>query len=605
MLTQPEILLIGIIIGLFALIFFTKFKIELIALIVMVSLYIIGLLTPEEALSGFSSSVVITLLGLFILTHALEVTGVVQWIANQLNRIGSGSEIKLLTLFMFAGAMMSLVMNNVAAGAVLLPAAVQVARISNVSISKLLMPMSFGTLVGGMATYLTTANIIMSELLISRGLDGLTMGSFIPVGMMIVVAGLIYMLLIGRHLLPTRESGTNNTQWENDDLPSTYSLENREWRLRIQSNSRLAGKTLGDSDVGNQLGITIVTIWRATGEQINSPNSSDMLMANDICLFIGREERITKLQAWGTTLLNDETDPDHTNELPGEPVEIIIPPRSEAVGKTLQELQFHTRHGLRAIALWRGNRSFRTDVGQRSLEVGDALLVLQDSQESAKRITTLADTRDYIVPASGYAAQSHRTDKAPMAFAILNVVLLIAILNVFSLPLAMMTGAVAMVVTGCLNMEEFYEAIEWRVIFLVAGMLPLSIAISDSGLADRLGSLVTTLLSDSNPLVLVGGMVVLTMLVVQIIGGQIAGLLIGPIAINTALQVGINPQAMAVAVAMACSMAFLTPIAHPVNILMMTPGNYEFGDFAKVGIGMTIVTLLTMLLGLHLIWGVG
>ena len=153
-------------------------------------------------------------------------------------------------------------------------------------------------------------------------------------------------------------------------------------------------------------------------------------------------------------------------------------------------------------------------------------------------------------------------------------------------------------------MEQFYAAVQWRVIFLVAGMLPLSIAITDSGLASRIGALLVASLADSSPLMLIGGMVILTMLVVQIIGGQVTALLVGPIAINAALQMQVNPQAMAVAVAMACSMAFLTPIAHPVNILMMGPGGYKFSDFSKVGVGMTIVTLLTMMLGLALIWGV-
>ena len=152
-------------------------------------------------------------------------------------------------------------------------------------------------------------------------------------------------------------------------------------------------------------------------------------------------------------------------------------------------------------------------------------------------------------------------------------------------------------------MEQFYSAVQWRVVFLVAGMLPLSLAITDSGLADRVGALLVSSLSGSSPLMLIGGLVLLTMLVVQIIGGQVTALLVGPIAINAALQMGVEPRAMAVAVAMACSMAFLTPIAHPVNILMMGPGGYKFSDFSKVGVGMTVVTLLTMMLGLALIWG--
>ena len=183
------------------------------------------------------------------------------------------------------------------------------------------------------------------------------------------------------------------------------------------------------------------------------------------------------------------------------------------------------------------------------------------------------------------------------AIFITAVALALAILNILPLPIAMLAGAVAMVISGCLAMEQFFAAVQWRVIFLIAGMLPLSYAISSSGLADRLGALLVTSLADASPLTLIGGMVVLTMLVVQIIGGQVTALLVGPLAINAALQMGVNAQAMAVAVAMACSMAFLTPIAHPVNILMMGPGGYKFSDFPKVGLGMTLVTLAAMPIG--------
>ena len=177
-------------------------------------------------------------------------------------------------------------------------------------------------------------------------------------------------------------------------------------------------------------------------------------------------------------------------------------------------------------------------------------------------------------------------------------------MNIVPLSIAMLAGAAAMVVSRCLTMEQFYAAVDWRTIFLVAGMLPLSLAITETGLADRVGARLVNSLAHASPLLLVAVLALLTMLVVQVIGGQVTPLLVGPIAINAGLQMGIDPRAMAVAVAMACSLAFITPIAHPVNILMMGPGGYKFSDFSKVGVGMTVVTLLTMLLGLALFWGV-
>lgn len=596
MLTTPEIAVLGIIGLLFVLIFATRLKIELIAIIVLLTLGVSGLVPPANVVAGFSSSVVITLIGLFIITNALEETGVIHWIAQRLNRIGEGSEVKLITLFMAAGAMLSLIMNNVAAGAVLLPAAVRVARGSDISVSKLLMPMSFGTLVGGMATYLTTANILMSELLITRGFDGLNMMDFIPMGGLIVLAGLLYMLIIGRHLLPERAS--QSATFNQKNLRDTYELAERLWNVKVLPDSKLANKTIRESEINADLGLTIAAIWHKR-QTITIPKPDHVLYPDDELLIVGREDRVEQLIGWGNKIIG-EAKRKEGHDLPIEPIEIMIAPRSDAIGKTLSDVKLNSKSGLLAISLWRDGHSQHTDVRKMPLQVGDAVLVVGQSED----IQNLANNPNYIVPSGEYSNLSINTEKAPFAVMITMLVLFLSIFNILSLPIAMLGGAAAMVLTGCLTMEQFYAAVKWRVIFLVAGMLPLSIAITDTGLANRIGNIMVSVLSDSSPLVLIAGMVLLTMLVVQIIGGQVTALLVGPIAINAALQMGVDPRAMAVAVAMSCSMAFLTPIAHPVNILMMGPGGYKFSDFFKVGVGITIVTMLTMMIGLTLIWGV-
>ena len=596
MLSNYEIAVLGIILVLFALIFATRLKIELIAVIVLLMVGISGLVPLAQVVSGFSSSVVITLIGLFIITHGLEETGVIQWIARRLNNFGQGSEVKLITLFMAAGAALSLIMNNVAAGAVLLPAAVRVARISNISASKLLMPMSFGTLVGGMATYLTTANILMNELLLTRGFAGLGMLDFMPLGGLIVLAGLLYMLMIGRRLLPER--GSLKETFNQPDLQDTYELAGRLWQIRVLPESRLAHQTVHASAINAKLGLTVAAVWREY-ETITIPKSSQMIYPADELLIVGREERVRQLLDWGNELIADAKHSD-SRKLPLEPIEIMIAPRSDAIGKTLSQMKLNRQSGLLAMALWRNGRSLHTDVRKMPLQIGDAVLVVGQAAD----IQNLSHNPNYILPAGEYSSRSVQTQKAPFAILITAIVLALAILNILPLPIAMLAGATAMVMTGCLAMEQFYDAVQWRVIFLVAGMLPLSLAITESGLAARVGLLMVNLLSDSSPLLLIAGMVTATMLVVQIIGGQVTALLVGPIAIHVALQTGIDPRAMSVAVAMACSMAFLTPIAHPVNILMMGPGGYKFSDFSKVGFGMTVVTLVTMMLGLAAIWGV-
>jgi di/tricarboxylate transporter len=233
-----------------------------------------------------------------------------------------------------------------------------------------------------------------------------------------------------------------------------------------------------------------------------------------------------------------------------------------------------------------------------ALNVGDALLVVGYPE----RIKKLALDRNYLVPSSGEFSEPVRPHKAIIAMIITTIVLALAIFENFPIPQVMLAGAVAMVLTGCLSMEEFYDAIEWKVIFLIAGMLPLSIAMIDTGLAEQLGLNIVNYFSGYSPMLGIVGMFILTTLITQILGGQVTALMIGPIAISTAVQMNVSPQAMSVAVAIACSTAFLTPIAHPVNILMMGAGGYQFNDFMKVGLGMTIVTLLTLVFGLMIFW---
>jgi di/tricarboxylate transporter len=576
-----------------------RVRADLVALLILVTLPLAGLVSFQEALSGFSRSAVITIIGLFMITQGLEDTGVVWWIAGRLRRIGGGSEPRLILLFMAAGATLSLVMNNIAAGAVLLPAAVQVGRQAKVPPSKLLIPLSFGTLVGGMATYFTTANIVLSSILRDQGQGRLNMMDFLPTGGVIVLLGLLFMALIGRRLLPARESvGQAATPYDLSlSLYDTYQLDERLWQVRVPAQSQLAGTPLRLSRIGEDLGLTVIGIWRDRHMLLN-PDPAETIRPGDHLLVLGRSERVQQMARWGVEIVqaNNQVypNPDYSIGL----TEVLIPPRSAVVGKTLSDLRFRARYGLTAIALWREGRSFRTDVGKMPLEVGDALLMIGRPGS----IGALAKERDFLILQSEEMQQPRLPHKAKWASLITVGVLLLALLEILPTAETTLLGAVAMALTGCINLDEAYRAIEWRVVFLIAGMLPLSTAMIHTGLAARLGSALVEALAPFGPLALVAGLFALTMLITQVVGGQTAALMVGPVAVTSAVQLGVNPQATAVAVAIACSTAFLTPIAHPVNILMMGPGGYTFGDFFKVGLGMTAVTFLGLLVGMYLFW---
>ncbi|MCL4878847.1 MAG: SLC13 family permease [Anaerolineae bacterium] len=597
MLSSDEIILISVIAGALLLIVSNRFAPDLVAIFVLLGLGFSGVVSSEKAVAGFSSPVVMTIIGLFVITHALEATGVVQRIAQYINSVGGGSEVRLIVLFMLAAALLSLVMNNIASGAVLLPAAVRVARLSNVRLSKLLIPLSFGTLVGGMATYLTTANIIMSNLLQENGQQGLGMLDFIPTGSLIVLGGLVFMLLVGRRLLPNRETMTQAVTMVN--LYETYQLGERLWELQVKPSSSLAGAPLSESGIGSKLGLTVLAIWRGS-RAILAPTPSEVVVPNDYLLVMGRKERVDQLLAWGLAFRPELHHTNNGGHYNIEVSEVIIPPRSGVIGKTLKEIRFRSKYRLTAVALWREGRSYRTDVGDFTLQVGDALLLTG----TPEKIRQLAADRDYLVLNLQDDQTSKYSQKAVWSLVITVLVLIFATLDVAPLSEIMLAGAAAVVATGCLNMNEAYRAIEWRVVFLIAGMLPISTAMVDTGLAARAGELMVDSFADSGDFSLLAAFFMLTVLVTQIIGGQVTALVIGPIAITSALQLGVSPQATSVVVAMGCSTAFLTPIAHPVNVLMMGPAGYSFSDFFKVGLGMTLTTFIMLMLGMALFWGI-
>lgn len=595
-LSSREVELLAIIIIAVILIVSDALRPDLVAVIVLLALGLTGILSQEEALSGFSRPAVITIIGLSVITAALERAGVVQWLADRLALMSGTSELRATAVFLFAGAFLSLFMNNIAAGAVLLPAAVSVARQRNIPSSRLLMPLAYGTLLGGMATFYTTANIIISGSLQAQGQPPLTMLQFLPSGGAMVVTGGLYMLLAGRKLLPRRES-VGRAMMARPDLAKTYQLAERLWEVTVLPESPLVRQHLSDTLIGAKLGLTIMAIFHGREARI-PPGPSDVLHANDILLVLGREERIKQLEAMGTSIGRDGQQPAH--KLPVGLTEVVIAPRSPAIGQTLKELRHRSKFGLTTVALWRAGRSYRTDVGEFPLQAGDALLMVG----TPDRVRSLAEEPGYIVLDQPSAGPISATAQAIAAFSITVAVITLAAVGLVPTAEAMIAGGTLLVLIGCLSMEEAYRAVDWKVVGLIGGMLPIGIALEVTGLAEKIGKGFLIGLAPAGPLALVAGLYLFTVMLTQIMGGQVTALVVGPIAVSAAVHVGVNPAAMGVAVAIACSAAFLTPFAHPVNMLMMGPGGYTSKDFLRVGSGMTIVCFLTLLVVMRLFWGI-
>jgi di/tricarboxylate transporter len=571
---------------------------DVVALLLAVTLALTGVITVQEAFSGLSHSAVVTVLAIFVLTHGLYRTGGTRRIGLALHRLAGDHPSRLLLFTMLSGAGLSLFMNNIAAAAVLLPPTMDLSRRARVSPSKLLMPLAFAASLGGTATLLATSNILVSAVLRDQGLAPYGLLDFAPVGLPMIAVGVGYMLLVGRRLLPTVSPAEQlgRARRLRKELTEVYALEERLCEVHIPARSPLVGKSIAASRIGERLGLSVLAIWRDDQPPHMAPGPDYVLRGQDTLLVAGRPERVQQLTGWGAEVLETPT---WNNSLSTDRVallEVILAPRGRASAQTLKELHFREKYGLSVVALWRRGRPYRTDVGDIPLQFGDALLV----HGRRGRIAMLRADPDFLVLTEPSILP--RARKAWLAVAIMALTLLVVATNLLPIAEAMMLGALAVVIAGCLTMDEAYRAVEWKAIFLIAGMLPVGVALDKSGAAQWLAQLLVTWLSDWGPLALGGGLFLLATMLTQVISGQAAAVVLAPIAVAAARQVGAEPRAIAMAAALGCSMTFLSPTAHPVNVFMMGPGGYRFRDFLRVGLPMTLLLFLTLLVVLPVFW---
>ena len=552
---------------------------------------------PLIAISGFSQPVVITLIGLFILTQTLIHNGVVLWIGKRLSLVGKNSVVRLVFLFTLTSALLSLFMNNVMVGALLLPSAMHVVRQSKIRASKLLIPVAFGTALGGMATYFTTANIVVSNLLTAAepAQAPLDLLSFALTGGLIALLGIAYMMLFGTRLLPVRAPGPEQSiaRRASAELEDLYAVGERLWEARLEPDSALVGQSIQRCGIGEKYGIVIAAI-RHGRNAFFVPFLSEILQPDDILLVVGREERVMTLNQMGFRLKPEN----HSLTTFGLTlIETILAPHSLYVGKTLKDLNFHGRYGFLAIALLRGQRSHRTDVASQALEAGDSLLMVGPQS----RIRDLRSNPNLVIFEADPASRPIPRFRAFVSILLFFSAILLALLGL-PIYLAVMAAALMTVLLGYLPLQDVYRSIEWQIIFSIAGMYAASLAMVHTGLADLIGRNVLEAIGVQGPLGLSASAFLLSAALTQVMGSQAAVFVVGPIAISAAIHLHTNPQAIAVATAIGCSASFLTPIAHPINLLIMGPGNYRSSDFFRIGFGLLVVVLLGLYAGMILFW---
>jgi len=566
-------------------------------LLVLLGLSLTRVITPEQALAGFGQGVVITILAVFILGHGLEKTGVTRSIAQRLLRLSGPSEAKLVAVLMLTSAVFSLVMNNIAVLAVLLPTAMAVARQSEIRPSRLLMPIAFGALLGGTATLLTTANLIVSNALIQDGVRGFGLLEFAPVGLPLILAGTVTMLALAPRLLPERDPAGEIIRMRrlHAELAQVYHLREGTSQVAVQPGSPMAGHTLHEAGWGRALGMTVLGISHQ-GHIRLAPDRDTRVEIGDVVLCEGSPTP-EQAERFGLKVQFDSGVAEILASDAVPLVEAVLAPRSQLEGKSLREAQFRERYGLQVLAIWRQGLVLQQSVGEIPLRFGDAMLI----QGPRHKVELLRNDPNFLI--LEIETNGRPTARAWLAGGILIVSLAAAALGVLPIPLATLTGATLMVVTGCLTMDEAYRAVEWRAVFLVAGMLALGAALDQSGTAAVLGRVISESTAAIGALGAAAVLLILSSAVSLLVAGPTAAVLFAPIAIHVAAILGAEPRAMAMAVALGCSIAFLTPFGHPVNLLVMGPGGYTFRDYVRLGAPLTIVAALVALLGLHWVWG--
>jgi len=762
-----------------------RLRVDVIALLVLVALALTGLVSPTEALSGFSNPAVVTVWAMFILSGGLSTTGVANLIGRQILRLaGRNSEGRLVMVIMLVGGLLSAFMNNVAVTAMLLPVVVDIARRTDRPPSRLLIPLAFGSLLGGLNTLIgTPPNLLVSIALQNYGLRPFQMFDYTPVGLAVMLTGVVYMVLVGRHLLPARELAHKISGWDMANLRQFYDLRERLFVARVPPGSPLTGRTLLESRIGAALGLNVVAIVRH-GHTILSPGLDQVINVGDRLLIEGRSHRLTGLgkqpnlivetdnlgiesldsaetdiveahlsplseligqtlrqvdfrrrfgvnvlalwrddtlkrtglqdtplrpgdkllchgpcaqinslrtasdlvitdelssgyrlrerlftarvpensvlvgrtltesrlgDAFGLTVLgvvrsgapDPAPGPDERlvagdtlliegqvenldtirglqsleieQKLPPELadleaaleservglVEAVLSPHTTLVGKTLGQLDFREKYNLNVLAIWRQGRAYRSDLRDIALRFGDALLLYGPRE----KLKMLSREPDFLV-LTGEVQEPPRRKKALLAVLLMAAVLLTAALGWLPIQVVAVAGATLMILTGCLDMEEAYRFIEWKAVFLIAGMLPLSIALEQSGAARLLAESMVNIVGELGPLAVLAGLFIVTGLAAQVIPTHAVAVLMTPIAFNIAGNMAISPYPAAMVVAFATSASFALPVGHPANVLIMGPGGYRSTDYAKVGIPLTLVILVVVLLLVPCLWPV-
>ena len=596
---DPSVIVLVILAVTVALFVSDRLPLDLVSLMALSALMLTGVLTPTEALAGFSNPIVLMIAGLFVVGAGLQSSGVTAWLGEQLTKVGGSTERRLVVVIMIASAVASSFMSSTGTVAILMPVVVGIARRVGLAPARLLIPLAFSSLLGGMLTLIgTPPNIVVSDELRRNGAEVFGFFTYTPPGLVLALVGIGFMALVGRRLLPgkTADATADPKSITQPELAALYGLSDDLASVVVPEGSPLVGKTLAQANLRSAHRVTVLGVRRGAGPHRGEAErvvpKLELMAGDQLRLLCHDDCDLDALVAEdGLTRQRDDGD----LMLPPEETmaEIVLPRRSSFVGKTLRDVSFRTRHRSTVLAIQRGGSNLPGRASDVVMQAGDTLLV----KGPIKSIDLLERSpRDFVVltelrPAGADLDMSR-------AAAPLGITLVMLVLMTFQLVpnvLAVMLAGVGMVLFRTLTTVEAYKRINWESVIVVAAILPMSTALDKTGsLKVVVGGLVSGL-GDAGPIAVMAALFVVTSLASQVISNTATTVLIAPVAFQVAAKLGLAPQPFLMAVALAASTAFATPIASPVNMLVLNAGGYRFSDFMKVGIPLQLVLFVVTL----------
>ena len=599
-----------------------KVRSDIVALCSLIALLVFHILTPEEALSGFSNSVVVMMVGLFVVGGAIFQTGLAKMISSRLLKLAGKSELKLFLLVMVATSAIGAFVSNTGTVALMLPIVVSLALNAGTQPARLLMPLAFASSMGGMMTLIgTPPNLIIDEVLTNAGYEPLAFFSFLPVGLLCVLTGIVVLLPLTRWFLSKKQDRSEQaaTGKSLNELVKEYGLSNNLFRLRATTTSGIVGQTILALDVRRRYGLNILEVRRGEASQhrflktvTQRLASADTVVAAGDVLYINGHaadvERFVKDYALELMDGHETEMASHTdNRLDFYDIgiaEILLTPSSDIVNQRVKEAGFRDKFNVNVLGIRRKKEYLLQDLGRERMHSGDVLLV-QGTWQDIARLSN--ESSDWVVLGQPLeeAAKVTLDYKAPVAALIM--LLMVAMMVFDFIPVApvtaVMIAAMLMVLTGCFrNVEAAYKTINWETIMLFAGMLPMSIALEKTGASEYISDTLVSGLGSYGPLALMAGIYFTTSLLTMFISNTVTAVLMAPIALQSALQIGVSPVPFLFAVTVAASMCFASPFSTPPNALVMPAGQYTFMDYIKVGLPLQIIMGVVMVFALPLLF---